>query len=73
MGVSVSGNGIIEDFNITIDMGDVFAYNGTVKKIEGIDLAFKNSERIVSRHFSNFDLSKNKQLKITYNIKITSK
>ena len=63
------GNGIIEDFNITIDMGDVFAYNGTVKKIEGIDLAFKNSERIVSKHFSNFDLSKHKQLKITYNIK----
>ena len=63
------GNGIIEDFNITVDMGDVFAYNGTVKKIEGIDLAFKNSERIVSKHFSNFDLSKHKQLKITYNIK----
>ena len=63
------GNGIIEDFNITVDVSDILSWGGKVKKIEGVDLGFKDSDRIISRHYSNFDLNKNRQLKITYNIK----
>ncbi|MBP5443721.1 MAG: hypothetical protein J6Y60_10820 [Treponema sp.] len=63
------GNGIIEDFNITVDVSDILSWGGKIKKIEGVDLGFKDSDMIISKHYSNFDLNKHRQLKITYNIK----
>ena len=63
------GDGIIEDFTLTVDASDIFGWNGKISKIEGIDIAFSGSERIVTKSFKNFDLNKHKQLKISYNIK----
>lgn len=63
------GDGIIEDFNLTIDASDIIGWNGEITKIDGIDISFNRSERIISKSFKNFDLSKHKQLKISYNIK----
>ncbi len=63
------GNGIIEDFSITIDASDILGWNGKITGIEGIDIPFRKSERTVTKAFKNFDLNKNRQLKISYNIK----
>lgn len=63
------GNGIIEEFNVTIDVSDVIGWGGKLKKIEGVDLGFTGSDRIITGHYSNFDLNKHRQLKVTYNIK----
>lgn len=63
------GNGIIEDFCLTIDASDILSCNGKISKIEGLDVPFGNSEKIVTKHVKNLDLNKNRQLKISYNIK----
>lgn len=63
------GDGIIEDFTLTIDVSDILGWNGKITKIEGIDISFKGAERTVTESFKNFDLNKHKQLKISYNIK----
>ena len=63
------GNGIIEDFSLTIDASDILSCNGKISKIEGLDVPFGNSEKIVTKHVKNLDLNKNRQLKISYNIK----
>lgn len=63
------GDGIIEDFTLTIDASDILGWNGKITKIEGIDISIKDSERTVTKSFKNFDLNKHKQLKISYNIK----
>ena len=63
------GNGIIEDFTLTIDASDILGWNGKVTDIEGVDISFSGSERCIAKSFKNFDLNKHKQLKISYNIK----
>ena len=63
------GDGVIEDFTLTIDASDILGWNGKITKIEGIDISLKNSDRTVTKSFKNFDLNKHKQLKISYNIK----
>lgn len=63
------GDGIIEDFSLTIDASDILSWNGKISKIEGLDVPFGNSEKIVTKQIKNLDLKKNRQIKISYNIK----
>lgn len=63
------GDGIIEDFSLTIDASDILSWNGKISKIEGLDVSFGNSEKIVTKQIKNLDLKKNRQIKISYNIK----
>ena len=63
------GDGIIEDFSLTIDASDILSWNGKISKIEGLDVFFGNSEKIVTKQIKNLDLKKNRQIKISYNIK----
>ena len=63
------GDGIIEDFSLTIDASDILSWNGKISKIEGLDVSFGNSEKIVTKQITNLDLKKNRQIKISYNIK----
>ena len=50
------GDGIIEDFSLTIDASDILSWNGKISKI-------------VTKQIKNLDLKKNRQIKISYNIK----
>ena len=63
------GNGIIEDFTLTLDASDILGYNGRVTKISGIDIDLGDNQKTVTKHFSNFDLSKHRKFEISYNIK----
>lgn len=64
------GNGIIDEFNLTLDITDILGHNGQITNIEGIDISFEeNKKNIISKHYTNFDLNKYKELKISYNIK----
>ena len=63
------GNGIVEDFTLTLDVSDILGYNGHITNISGIDIDLGDNQKTVTKHFSNFDLNKHKKLEISYNIK----
>ena len=63
------GNGIIEEFTLTLDASDITGYNGRITKISGADIKIDGNQRTVTRTFKNFDLNKHKKLEVSYNIK----
>lgn len=63
------GDGIIDEFTLTIDKSDLSGYNGFITDISGLDFPFNSSENILSKTFNKFDLKAHKELKISYNIK----
>ena len=62
------GNGIIKDFNLTIDKSELILEEGKIVKISGLDITDDVNNFISEYSFKNFDLTKNKELVIEYDI-----
>ena len=63
------GDGTIDRFTVTIDKTDIAGYRGNITSVEGLDLDCSGLENIVTKTYSNFDLSAHKVLKISYSIR----
>ena len=62
------GNGVIADFNLTIDKTDIMFQEGKIVSISGIDIKDDKNSYVISKQFKNFNLNKNKELVIEYDI-----
>lgn len=62
------GNGVVADFNISIDKTGVMLQEGKIISISGMDIKDDKSCYVINRHFKNFDLNKNRELRIEYDI-----
>ena len=62
------GNGIIDEFTLTIDKTDIAGYGGTITGVSGVDINC-NTGNVVTKTFRNFDLKKHWTLEISYNIR----
>ena len=62
------GNGIITEFELTIDKTELLNEEGKILKISGLNIQNEEKTPIQTYKFNNFDLSKNPVLKIEYDI-----
>lgn len=62
-------NGIVDEFNLTIDKTDVLIHEGKITFIKGIDIENDNSKFVQKYSFKNFDLHKNTEIVINYDIR----
>lgn len=62
------GNGVIADFNLTIDKTDMMLQEGKIISISGIDIKDDKNNYVINKQFKNFDLNLNKELIIEYDI-----
>ena len=63
------GNGKIGELNLTIDKTEILMTEGKIEKISGIELENDNSKCVQHYTFKDFDLNKNRELVIEYDIK----
>lgn len=62
------GNGIITEFELTIDKTELLIEEGKILKISGLNILNEEKTPIQTYKFNNFDLTKNPVLKIEYDI-----
>lgn len=62
------GNGIITEFELTIDKTELLIEEGKILKISGLNIQNEEKTPIQTYKFNNFDLTKNPVLKIEYDI-----
>ena len=62
------GDGIVGEFNLTIDKTDIALYSARNITYSGIQIQNNPNELIQKFQFKDFDLNKNKELLIEYNI-----
>ena len=62
------GNGIITEFELTIDKTELLIEEGKILKFSGLNIQNEEKTPIQTYKFNNFDLTKNPVLKIEYDI-----
>ena len=62
------GNGVINDFELTIDKTELIFEEGKIKKITGLDIQNEAKTPVQTYKFKSLDLTKNPVLKIEYDI-----
>lgn len=62
------GNGVIKEFELTIDKTELLFEEGKILKISGLDIKNEEKTSIQTFKFNNFDLAQNPVLKIEYDI-----
>ncbi len=63
------GNGQIGEFSLKIDKTDMLQKEGKIVKISGINIKNDNSKAVQTYSFKNFDLHKNLEIVIEYDLK----